>query len=416
MVLDYLIIGGGISGLYRAYQLSKSNTKAKIQIYQDSDRIGGRIYTHTLQNGTQVDMGAGRLAIHHPLTMELLKELKLDKELIPLSNIPISLDELKYFDSEEDALCYITKLAKTAIKKIPKKYLTGMSFLKVCRLFFSKKIKKIQEAIHVSGYDTEFEIGNGWIMCNAIVDMYKPDLKYASIKGGLGRITDSLIEKLEKKKNVKIQTDHCVYGWSKQLDGKWSVQWKSKKEKDIHTTLTHNLHVATGMSSWEYWFRNQTIKDLPINIVDCLENIHKVSLCRIYSTYEDTEWISVIKKCTTKTPLRYIIPITNNTIMISYLDGEKADELSTLSDDELKDWVVKGTELAFPGLSRFIPEPTEIKRGYWKVGVHVWKPAKHFIPPSGFKSNDHTFSLSGEAFSQFHQGWMEGALQLHTSC
>lgn len=160
-------------------------------------------------------MGAGRLAIHHPLTMELLKELKLDKELIPLSNIPISLDELKYFDSEEDALCYITKLAKTAIKKIPKKYLTGMSFLKVCRLFFSKKIKKIQEAIHVSGYDTEFEIGNGWIMCNAIVDMYKPDLKYASIKGGLGRITDSLIEKLEKKKNVKIQTDHCVYGWSK---------------------------------------------------------------------------------------------------------------------------------------------------------------------------------------------------------
>ena len=416
MVLDYLIVGGGLSGLYRAYQLSKTKSKAKIHIYQDSDRIGGRIYTHTLQNGTKVDMGAGRIATHHPLTMKLLKELKLEKDLVPLSNVPLSLEELKFFDSEEDALCYLTKLARSAIKKIPKKYLTGMSFMKVCRLFFSKKLKKIQEAIHVSGYDTEFEVGNGWIMCHAIIDMYKPDLKFASIKGGLSRIIDGLIEKLQKKKNVKIHPDHCVYGWNKQLDGKWRIQWKSKKEKDIHITLSHNLHISTGISSWEYWFRNQTIQDVPVNILDSIEHINKVSLCRIYTTYENTDWISVIKKCATKTPLRYIIPITKDTVMISYLDGEKADELSTLSDDDMKDWVVKGTALAFPGLSRFIPEPSEIKRGYWKVGVHLWKPAKHFVPPSGFKCSDDTFSFSGEAFSQFHQAWMEGALQLHSSC
>ena len=47
---------------------------------------------------------------------------------------------------------------------------------------------------------------------------------------------------------------------------------------------------------------------------------------------KNTNWINCIKKCVTKTPLRYIIPITSNTIMISYLDGERADEIAHLDE------------------------------------------------------------------------------------
>lgn len=33
MKLEYLIVGGGISGLYRAYTLTKLHPKAKIHLY-----------------------------------------------------------------------------------------------------------------------------------------------------------------------------------------------------------------------------------------------------------------------------------------------------------------------------------------------------------------------------------------------
>ena len=422
MVLDYVIIGGGLSGLYSAYILSKKHPKAKIQLYQDSDRLGGRFYTHTLENGTKVDMGAGRIATHHEKTMALIKDLDLEKNLIPLNNVPLSLEPLEHFETEEDALSFLSRLVRTAVHKIPKKYLTSMSFMTVCRIFFSKKMAKIKEAIHVSGYDTEFEVGNGWVLCTSIIDMFDPNQQFASLKGGLGSITDTLIERLQKKKNVTLHTGYVVVGWRKREDDEnvWEVMWRNRKDKSsnqtIRVTSTRHLHVATGLTAWQNWFTNDTIENVPVNIEGCMDAIQQISLCRVYATFDEkeTNWISCIQKCTTHSSLRYIIPISNNTIMISYLDGEKADELATMDDGELKEWVVDGIKKAFPGFSRFIPVPTEIKRGYWKVGVHVWGAMKHHAPPSKFKTADPTFSFSGEAFSQFHQGWMEGALQCHT--
>lgn len=156
------------------------------------------------------------------------------------------------------------------------------------------------------------------------------------------------------------------------------------------------------------------MEHVPESVRDAVDSIVKISLCRVYATYEDTKWIQSISKCVTRTPLRYIIPITDKTIMISYLDGEKADELSTMDDSTLRDWVIDNTKLAFPAFSTFIPVPTEIKRGYWKVGVHMWAPMKHAMPPKRLQCDEDSFSISGEAFSLHHQGWLEGALELHT--
>lgn len=417
MVPDYVIVGGGLSGLYRAYCLAKKFTNAKIHLYQDSNRLGGRIYTHTLKNGEKVDMGAGRIAVHHEKTMKLLKELKLDKELSdPSSSIPISLNPLEYFEHEKDALSFLCKIAKTALNKLPKKYLTSMSFTKLCKIFFSKKYKKVLEAIHVSGYDTEFQEGNGWVMCNVIQDLYAPSCKFAVLKHGMGSITDALIQSLKKNKKVKLFTNRCVYGWRKSEKGDtWCVNWKSLDETNsFSTTNCKNLHIATGLGAWKYWIRHQSIDNIPVNMHDYIQSIIGVSLCRVYATYDSTNWIDAIQKCVTNTPLRYIIPISKHTVMISYLDGEKADELAQLDDSQMKEWVIEGTKLAFPSFHAFIPDPTEIKRGYWRTGVHLWTPMRRKMPPSKIQCDDPTFSLSGEAFSQLHQGWIEGALELHT--
>jgi protoporphyrinogen oxidase len=48
--MKHLIIGAGITGLYLAYKLLSQGVQATdIIIFEKSDRIGGRIYTHTRQ-------------------------------------------------------------------------------------------------------------------------------------------------------------------------------------------------------------------------------------------------------------------------------------------------------------------------------------------------------------------------------
>lgn len=413
MVYDYVIVGGGLSGIYHAYQFHKKHPKASIHVLQDSKRLGGRIYTHTLTNGIKVDMGAGRIAKHHPKTMALLKELGLDtdKDLIPLTNIPTSLKPLSCFESEKDALLFLVRIAKTVRHRIPKKYQVSMTFEKVCRIFFNKKMKQLKEAIYVCGYDTEFSTGSAWVMCRIIQDIYDPSLSFASIQGGLGRIIDELLARLKKAKKVVFHTECPVLGWRKPETKAWEVMYRDGES--IKQLKTRHLHIATPVSAWEKWLSKDTIRNIPVNIQDYISNIKKISLCRVYATYGDSKWVSAIDKCVTTSPLRYIIPIQESTVMISYLDGEKADELAEMDEATLKDWVIQGTRETFPGFSRFIPEPQEIKRGYWNVGVHIWAPMRRSVP-STWKSDDPSFSFSGEAFSEFHQAWMEGALATHT--
>lgn len=418
MVLDYCIVGGGISALYHAYQFHKKHPKASITIIQDSSRLGGRIYTHTLKNGSKVDMGAGRIATHHPKTMKLIKELGLSNDLVPIPKQVVSIDPLQHFPNELEALLFLTRIAKTALHKIPKKHLYNMSFSKMCRIFFAKKIKQIEEAQFVSGYDTEFELGNAWIICHTITDLYDTSREFAVLTGGLGRITDTLVKRLKQSKKINFKTETIVLGWKKPETKCWEVYCRgSTKVNDKHTIQTircRNLHIATPLSAWNIWYSNDTIRNVPIDLHSYIGMIQPISLCRLYSTYEDTHWISSISKCVSKSDLRYIIPINETTVMSSYVDGERSEELGSKSSEELEHWLDSAMTQTFPGLSRFIPKPTEIKRGHWKVGVHIWKPHPRLSPPSHYPTSDPSFSMSGEAFSQFHQGWIEGALETHT--
>lgn len=78
---DCIIIGGGISGLYVAYQLLKSGigqgpgTKGRVLVLEKGERLGGRVFT--FHNGMTVDAGAGRFSSSHTLVCELLRELGL---------------------------------------------------------------------------------------------------------------------------------------------------------------------------------------------------------------------------------------------------------------------------------------------------------------------------------------------------
>ena len=80
-IYDYIIVGGGISGIFMAYKLS--DTGKDILLLESTNRLGGRIFTKKEQ-GLQFELGAGRVSSKHTKLMSLLKELELDDQLIKL--------------------------------------------------------------------------------------------------------------------------------------------------------------------------------------------------------------------------------------------------------------------------------------------------------------------------------------------
>jgi protoporphyrinogen oxidase len=83
--MKHLIIGAGITGLYLAYKLLSQDIKASdIIIFEKSDRIGGRIYTHE-NRGYKYSAGAGRLGKKHKYVMKLIKDFNLQEQIININ-------------------------------------------------------------------------------------------------------------------------------------------------------------------------------------------------------------------------------------------------------------------------------------------------------------------------------------------
>jgi protoporphyrinogen oxidase len=85
MKYDYIIIGGGISGLYVAYNILKKSPGSRILVLEKENTFGGRVFTYTDSN-MSVETGAGRFNINHVLFIGLLKELGLYRNISKNSN------------------------------------------------------------------------------------------------------------------------------------------------------------------------------------------------------------------------------------------------------------------------------------------------------------------------------------------
>jgi monoamine oxidase len=85
-VLDYAIVGGGISGIYSAWRLKESDSTLNIEVFEASDRVGGRLLTVTppKMSNSHVELGGMRYIVEeHPWVDALVKYLKLDTVPLP---------------------------------------------------------------------------------------------------------------------------------------------------------------------------------------------------------------------------------------------------------------------------------------------------------------------------------------------
>lgn len=92
MELDIAIVGGGVSGAYCAWRLQKEKgARAKIALFEYSDRIGGRLYTVTLPGLPHVKAEVGGMRFipdEHIMVASLVNHLKIPTKDFPMGAPP----------------------------------------------------------------------------------------------------------------------------------------------------------------------------------------------------------------------------------------------------------------------------------------------------------------------------------------
>ena len=74
MTLDYIVIGGGIAGLYNNYKLQKKNMNGIL--LEKESYFGGRVL-ETKFHGADIKLGAGIITDDNKLILRLVKKLKI---------------------------------------------------------------------------------------------------------------------------------------------------------------------------------------------------------------------------------------------------------------------------------------------------------------------------------------------------
>lgn len=398
------IIGGGISGLYLGYLLSKK--RHIIDIFEKNSKLGGRVLTETYKINEQnisYEAGAGRFNKTHKKLLKLLKHLKLYDNVQPIKmerEFKINSRKSNY-DNLVSKILFTEILEKSNNYSI--EYLKSITLKEFMELIVGKQ--KTQQVIDAFGYNSEFELQNAYTSLKIFEHDFNDEIQYFYLQGGLSQIINKLSEKIVSNKDNNIYTNTEVLEYDYNTNHIKYRQYKKiqveKYDKVIFCITKQTLLKFNDLLAYDR------------NLRHYLDNSIEMSpLHRIFAVFPTNEhglaWFHDIKRTTTNLPIRYIIPMNahNGLLQISYTDKEYADYWNSFeSDDKLIDELLKSLNTLFP--NKIIPRPLWIKKHYWKEGATYWKP--NYKVYKNKKLNK--YYIAGELTSQFHTGWIEGALE-----
>jgi monoamine oxidase len=391
------IIGGGITGLYLAYHLSKKQIPCTL--FEATNRLGGRIHTYEDPHLGEIEAGAGRFLLSHKYLVRLLKELDLyDKkyrisghwDYKPSSGSPL----YQVLHSQKKG--HIEDLIQKVIRA--SRRASADSLRKTVFIDFIRQVLKVEESQYLYdsfGYSTELTVMNAYDACkmveNQLINRY-----YYILRGGMEQIIHRLIEVLDKSVYVTIRRRCPIENISPLLSGGYRLTTTKGLTADFTVCIC-----AVPVPVLRQWPIFSPIKSV-------LDTIICAPLCRIYSIVEGVG-SQLPHKFSTNTDIRYYIPIRGDIAMVSYTDNEYARRWNRIYEE-------KGIQVLNRALKTELEKtvgPTEhgfqkTKVFYWECGVGYWGPGADSVnfdqePQKGL-------FICGENISQNNQQWIEGAL------
>jgi len=374
MSYDFIVIGGGIAGLYTTYNILKKRPHSKIILLEKENHLGGRIHTFT-DDYMSVEAGAGRFHQNNKLLLELIRELGLSSKINQIAStasyapidccgnfmnsvldaphgdggiwddgifLPFSfnllnpifsltLDIILGKENIPNAELILRVIVASKGEHVSK--LRNMSFISYAKTILTNiEIDFIQSSF---GYYSELIIMNAYDAIYLMEKHLSPIHPFYVLKGGLSQIIDILENKIMKFHNVRI---------IKGCDVNSIVFSKKENEFIIHCEKNKKVHYnatkcicALPKPALEKFSIFRDIRGL-FDKVECSP------LCRIYSKFPlrhggggGTEpWFKGLTKLTTNNNLRMIIPMDeeNGIIMSSYTDNKFARFWKELFDKE----------------------------------------------------------------------------------
>ena len=397
MSIDTIIIGGGIAGLYYAYNMvvdknstvagNKNSAATNFLILEKNDYIGGRLKTSSF-NGHTIVCGAGVGRWHKD---------KLLKRLLKNLNIPIhKLESKKYYLLNGEIDDY---------KKNVKDVMAAICAYNKTHPKYRGTFKDIVIKLFDKTTFTNFVKYNGY--GDFVNEDFRETIYHYGLEDNYGRmyifsvpwslLVNKLVEAIGGNKNIRV---NCT------------VKKIIEQSNGLYTLYTTNdgiyknikkIIIATDIPFIKKIFSKNKIYNF----------VSGQSFSRIYAKV-DASHIQIMKDkikgyTIIESPLQKIIPIdaAAGIYMIGYNDNTNADITKNITKDKLMKMIKDA-----------IGCPIKIinyKIFYWKVGTHFYKPymwEKKEWPRQLYKMQNPAkrIVVVGEAFS-FNQGWVEGALE-----
>jgi monoamine oxidase len=373
--MKFVIIGAGISGLYLGTELLKRGVN--VVIVENTKRVGGKIDSKKYLQYTY-EAGAGRFSSSDTTLLHLL-------EIYGLSS------KIKSIGGYNKQLEPYYKEIVNSIKenKLDLSQISTQSYLDTLFSYrdFSSKY----------GYDGDIIESSALCGLNILLSDYYSE-NYYVLLGGLGQLVD------------KIKRHFLSLGGKLMLHKKITEIYRSHSGyRIIGPTLNldcDRLVLAIPPKSLARLYPTKPQFSFT-------KYITPIPLLRVYFMYSKPQvQLRGLKKIVSNLDIRFIIPINEHIIMISYTDNKLARMWNSLYKKDREEFYSKilGEFYTTTGITLGIPDRESIE--YWDAGVHVWKPGFNYI--ENYKNILQPLSnlyLCNEAYSK-NQGWIQGGLSM----
>lgn len=401
---DFVIVGGGISGLYMQMNLHKSTNN--VILLEQHNNFGGRIYQYYDKNyNISFPSGAARFNKSHERVIALLKQFNLlDFRSDKGGSAEIDFIDVKqqFNDSftNENGFKYIKKVLNV-MKNEDKTILMNSTFSEYARKVLTKQ--EFEFMLIASGYSGQLKYMNANDAYFLFSTGIRTDVKFWGGKYHL------LIEKMVKYLQIK----GCKMMKNTRVKDVMKVNDDFEVILDNKTLFTKQVIFCTPKTSLLNFSCLGSIKSILKNSITCK------ALCRVYALFnENEEWLlNFNKKTVVNNALRYIIPMNpqKGLIMISYTDDKYTDYWKNKQHDEndLKTSIVR---LIKQVINIEVKPPKQVYVNYWNCGVAYWNKGVNSEQISEFITHplSNTY-ICGENYSR-QQSWVEGALESCDRC
>jgi monoamine oxidase len=375
-VYDYIVIGGGIAGLYANYKLS---AKYNGLLLEKNNFFGGRALEINF-HGTQIKAGAGIMIQSNYHLIKLLKALNIKPVTFDSFTDTYKINTTDF--NMGNAICDITHKYKEEKENVIKAKLNMKEFLlKYFGASFTNQFILNCEYHDFVKSDVEY-----FIKYYNINDMSHEKSKLLSIQW-----TD-LVNKLVKKNCLHNANVISITKTDDMFSIKTDVNYYLSKKVIFATTLKPLVKLS------------KHITDINYN-----EHLGAVHFARIYCYYKNGYKSDLTHYTIVNNKLQKIININDNVLMVAYCDGNNA--LFWKKVKELK------KKAQIEAVSNYLEELNisgvinDIVIFYWDEGVHYYKPTTDLEKTINLVSNPAPNVYAVGDMVSYKQGWVEGCIE-----